>query len=241
MRSDWQTAFQRHERKFPLSATLWERAIERAAQLLPVERFDGVHDRVTIQTLYLDTPALDSYREYLESCPIRRKIRIRQYGYNGSVNGVCWLEIKVRHHDMSTKRRFRCERDQLGRLLEGEDLAEHVRAMNPNAAEALGVYRAARELIVERRMRPVARVKYQRIAFQDPRRPAIRLTVDRDIRFDAVRRAGVRYSGIVFEAKFHDEDPDWLETLMRDLAVEDWSRFSKYARAVRDLGLAGHG
>jgi hypothetical protein len=39
---------------------------------------------------YLDTPQLDSYREYLEDYPLRQKIRDRQYGYHDRFDGDCW-------------------------------------------------------------------------------------------------------------------------------------------------------
>jgi SPX domain protein involved in polyphosphate accumulation len=233
------TIFERHERKFPLRSELWTRAAERAAGILPVERFDGAHGRTTIRTVYLDTPALDSYREYVLESPLRRKVRIRQYVNGRNTNGECWLEIKIKHYTYSLKRRVRSHMDQIEALLEGHDIAAHVAEMNGGHAAALGIYRAIREAVHERNLRPVLQVVYDRTAFQQPGGRQVRLTLYRHIRFHAAGREVVKFPGIVLEAKFPDEEPSWLHDLMQDLSLSDWSRFSKYARAVRDLGLAG--
>ncbi len=245
MESPLQFAFVRRERKYPLPAGEWERVLAAAAARLPVERFDGAHERVDVRTIYLDTPALDSYREYCECRPVRTKLRIRQYGYEGRFGGECWVEIKIKRHGESFKRRFRCDGDTALALMAGEEVQERVLDLNRDGSDALDVYRAARRLILNRRLRPVARVDYERVSFQAPAALAgdtsstgfsVRLTADRRIDF---RSAGdsrsVRFDGVVLEVKHGGDEPCWLPELLAELGIRSSGRFSKYARAIEAL------
>ena len=207
---------------------------------MPIERFDGANDLSFIRTTYLDTPDLHSYREYLERRPVRTKVRVRQYGANRQVNGVCWVEIKVKKQQMTAKRRFRCTRQALLDLIDGRDVREDVANANPGKPAAMEIFEAARELILKGRLRPVVRVDYQRLAFQHPTQPESRITLDREIRYRAAtgpRRAA--HDGIVLEAKHADLEPQWLSDFLRALTLEKSSRFSKFARAVQALGVNG--
>ena len=207
---------------------------------MPVERFDGVNDLSFIRTTYLDTPDLHSYREYVERRPVRTKVRVRQYGVNGQVNGVCWVEIKVKKQQKTAKRRFRCTRRALLDLIDGRDIREDVLTANPGKPAAMEIFEAARELILKRRLRPVVRVDYQRLAFQHPTQPESRITLDREIRFRTATGPGrAGHDGIVLEAKHADIEPEWLSDFLRALTLEKSSRFSKFARAVQALGVNG--
>ena len=124
--------FNRRERKFPLTQDRWDGVAECAASYLPTQKYDGVHSITCIRTTYLDTPRLDSYREYLECRPIRKKIRIRQYGYDGVFEERCWVEIKIKRYAETLKRRFCCSNGGVVALLAGEDIIEEV--LRPSAA-----------------------------------------------------------------------------------------------------------
>lgn len=207
---------------------------------MPIERFDGVNDLSFIRTTYLDSPDLHSYREYVERRPLRTKVRIRQYGRNGQVNGVCWVEIKVKRQRKTAKRRFRCTPENVIELIEGRDVREDVLSQNSGKRTAMEIFEAARELILKRRLRPVVRVDYERMAFQHPTEPESRITLDREIRFRAATgsaRAG--HDGVILEAKHADLEPEWLSDFFRALTLEESSRFSKFARAVQALGVNG--
>lgn len=207
---------------------------------MPLERFDGVNDLSFIRTTYLDTPDLHSYREYVERRPLRTKVRIRQYGANGQVNGVCWVEIKVKKEQRTAKRRFRCTRQALADLIDGRDVRDDVVNANPGKPAAIEIFEAARELILKRRLRPVVRVDYQRLAFQHPTQPESRITLDREISYLAATGPGrAAHDGVILEAKHADLEPDWLSDFLRALTLEKSSRFSKYARAVQALRVNG--
>lgn len=240
MEAPLQLAFIRRERKYPLPAEHWDRVLAAAAKRLPVERFDGLHERVHVRTIYLDTRALDSYREYCERRPVRTKLRVRQYGYDGRFSDDCWVEIKIKRHGESFKRRFRCDADGLLALMAGRDVRQRVAVLNSDAGDALDVYTAARRMILNRGLGPVARVDYERVSFQHSGAPAARLTADRRIDFRAASDPGtVRFDGIVLEVKHGGDAPAWLPALLSDLDIAGNGRFSKYARAIEALRMPG--
>lgn len=228
--------FNRRELKFPLTSGVWQEVVDCAERYLPVERFDGVHGVVNIRTTYLDTPDLNSYREYQEARPIRRKVRIRQYGYDGEFDGACWVEIKIKRYLDSLKRRFGCSTEVLMDLMGGNDIRDHVVQYNPGFSEVADVYRAVRTMIADGGLGPVVRVDYDRVSFQDPSSPEVRITVDRGIRFRNARQSkSAGFDGVVLEVKYDDGEPKWLGKFLRELDLLDSRRFSKFARAVKAL------
>lgn len=233
--------FDRREKKFLLPHAAWDRIAACAERYLPVERFDDVHQITDIRTTYLDTPDLSSYREYVDRRPIRKKVRIRQYGYDGKFNGQCWVEVKIKNKGLTHKRRFCCAPDNLLEYLSGKDIQDHVVKMNRGRPEATEIYRAARSTIIRRNLRPIVRVDYHRISFQDPTSDDVRITVDRAVRFQAARNRSLTagYDGVVMELKYGLDEPAWFAELLRELSLGDSERFSKFAHAIKDLGLDG--
>ncbi len=241
MRELMQHAFDRREFKYPLESSRWTRVIRAAGRYLPVERFDGVHDLSDIRTTYLDTANLASYREYVEDRPLRRKVRIRQYGYDRRFADRLWVEIKIKRYEDCMKRSFCCNADALKEMMSGRDILGHVEQANPQRSEAREIYRAVRSQILDRDLRPVVRVDYERLSFQEASSPESRITVDRRIRFRLARKSTKSsHEGTVLEVKYCRREPGWLGSLLCDLALQEPSRFSKYARAVRALGVDGH-
>ncbi len=233
-----QYVFNRREEKFPLEPGDWERVVQCAEQYLPVEEFDGAHRVANIQTTYLDSADLQSYREYVEARPVRKKIRIRQYGYEGRFNGRCWVEIKIKRYEDSLKRRFCCSSEALLDLMSGRDIASQVNEANAQREEANEIYEAARKLILDNTLRPVVRVDYERMAFQSDSLPRTRITVDRRIRFRAAgQTAACSHLGTLLEVKYRGREPEWLGEFLHVLSVLEPSRFSKFARAIRALNV----
>lgn len=229
--------FNRRERKFPLAPNRWDEVIDCAKRYLPTERYDGVHSITQIRTTYLDTPNLHSYREYVEARPIRKKVRIRQYGYEGQFGDRCWVEIKIKHYQETLKRRFCCTTDRLMAFLAGEDIINHVLELNANHPDAVEIYRASRAMVAKDHLRAVVRVDYERLAFEDLSIQGTRITVDREIRYCATRRSiSSGFDGIILEVKCANGVPEWLADFRRGLALEGPRRFSKFARAIGELG-----
>lgn len=229
--------FNGRERKFPLTPDLWQSVADCAERYLPLEKFDGVHSVVSIRTTYLDTPSLTSYREYVDAKPIRRKIRIRQYGYEGEFDGNCWVEIKIKRYRDRLKRRFPCSNEKLLDFMSGTDIHGYVMESNNGSAEVSDIYVAARKLIVDRALAPVVRVDFDRLSFQDQTSPESRITIDRNLRFRTARGTQrASFDGIILEVKHGFQEPQWLESFLRDLKLQKSRRFSKFARAIKELG-----
>ena len=233
-----QHAFDRREFKYPLEASRWTRVIQAAGRYLPVERFDGVHDLSDIRTTYLDTANLASYREYVEDRPLRRKVRIRQYGYERRFADRLWVEIKIKRRSMSFKRRFCSDLGELSEFMAGRDVREAIRCRNHGVSEALEVYQAARTMIAKRRLSPVIRVDFERMSFQDPDSPDTRITVDRRLRFRTAKGpSAAEFDGIILEVKCANGNPAWLADFRRAAGIDEDNGFSKYARAVVSLSM----
>lgn len=227
-------AYSRRERKFPLRAETWDGIVGLVERHLPVERFDGVHETVCIRTTYLDTDDLASFREYERREPIRKKVRIRQYGYNAEFDANCWVEMKIKRYRQSLKRRFCCGSDDLPAFMDGRDIERQVLAFNAGSVEAAEIYHETQALVLERSLQPVVIVEYDRVSFQDGASSGVRVTVDRNIRFSDYSGSGTsEFDGIVLELKHSGAESEAIRKLIRDIKLPNSARFSKFARAVR--------
>ncbi len=228
------TTSQRIERKYPLPDAMLDLAIARLSDILPVHHYVGDHDWSSIRTTYLDTPDFSAYHDYLVRMPIRKKIRIRQYGANGVFGDLCWVEIKIKNHRVSLKRRFCCRKPDLVSLMRGEDILDRIVACNDG--DVTQTYHAIRSMVIEQDLRPAVRLDYERLAFQGPDSQGFRMTLDRNLRF--VSGCG-GYSGVleglVIESKHHGEEPEHLREMRRSLGLKRAKRFSKFARSVQRI------
>lgn len=119
-------------------------------------------------SLYLDTAALDVF--YRTGPDKRRKLRVRRYGDEASL----FLEEKAKSGNRVRKRRTTVPKTDLS-LLGGHS----------PAADWPGHW--FHQDLVERRLTPVCRVTYQRVALVGPGHAGLpRLTIDRELRGDLV-------------------------------------------------------
>jgi SPX domain protein involved in polyphosphate accumulation len=228
------TTSQRVERKYPLPNHMLPLVEEGLRRYLPVYHHVGQHDWVSMQTIYLDTPDLQCYQEYLDRLPVRRKIRVRQYGINGKFDDICWVEIKVKKKKLSLKRRFRCLSDDLGLLIKGEDILDRI--AERNEADISQTYHVIRSMILEQELVPAVRVRYERMSFQPAESNGLRVTLDRNVRFASpCRQYKAHLNGLILEVKHHGNRPMWVKELKDQLGMRRAKRFSKFARSIRDL------
>lgn len=228
------TTAQRCERKFPLCVAVLEDAIQYCRAFLPVHHFAGPHDWSNIRTTYLDTLDGLCYREYVDDVPIRRKVRIRQYGANGKYEALCWVELKLKHESLSLKRRFCCRKEDVPAFLQGKDIIEQIGPEHdPKNRQAYKMVRAA---VMDMHLLPVVRVDYDRIAFQNPNDATLRMTLDRNLRFcSASREYQGRLEGLVLEVKHAGDKPAWLADLRAQLGLKRVYRYSKFGRCMKRL------
>lgn len=228
------TTSQRVERKYPLCVIVKEEAINALRAIRPVYRYDSSGDWSSIRTTYLDTLNFQCYQEYLQDLPIRRKVRIRQYGVNGRFGDTCWFEMKLKNERVSMKRRFQCSLEDAARMLKGENILDRIGpAGGPDLRRAYHLIFGA---ITEQELVPVVRVDYERISFQDPADPNLRLTLDRQLRFcSASREHRGRLEGLVLEIKYTGDQPAWLPILEQRISMKRIIRYSKFGRAMKRL------
>jgi SPX domain protein involved in polyphosphate accumulation len=228
------TTSQRVEQKYPLVEEMLDDAIAHLSELLPIRRYNDQDVWSSLRTTYLDTPDRRCYQEYIRDLPVRHKVRIRQYGVNGHLDEVCWVELKVKHRNLGIKRRFACGVGDATRLIAGEDVLDGV--LRHNEDDVTPIYRMIRSMIVEGRLEPVVRVDYRRLSFQRADDPHMRLTLDRGLSFHSpsLEHRG-ELDGLVLEVKHNGVKPAWLPALRETLALKRARRFSKFARSMDKL------
>lgn len=228
------TTSQRIERKYPLCVVALDHTLDELKSLLPVYHYDGPNDWSTIRTTYLDTPGFQCYQEYLQDLPVRRKVRIRQYGVDGRFGSLCWFEFKLKHASLSMKRRFCCALADAERFLKKEDIFERIGP--PDGTDLRQAYNLIRSAVTDMKLTPVIRIDYERISFQKPDDPNLRVTLDRDLRFcSASREHKGRLEGLVLEVKYAEARPEWLPVLQERLGARRKKRYSKFGRSMKRL------
>lgn len=233
-RTTGNTTSQRLERKYPLAEDMLAPVSHALAERLPVRRYQPGVDWSSLRTIYLDTPDMGCYQEYLQELPVRQKIRIRQYGVDGRFDQHCWVEMKIKNQGVSLKNRFRCMTEHLPPMLAGEDIAAAVREHND--ADGVRIYAAIRAFMMERDLKPLVRVDYERLSFGREDDPSVRVTLDRQVRFcSATREYAGTLEGLVLEIKYAGDRPAWMPELKTALELKRQLRFSKFARSVRQL------
>lgn len=228
------TTKQRIERKYSVAEEQLANAVETLSQYLPVHHHAGQHDWSTLRTIYLDSPDHRAYHEYLQDLPVRRKIRIRQYGIGGHFESLSWVELKEKRRNVSRKWRFRCHSEEVTKLLRGKNILKHLYELNNAGVKA--TYTLIREMIAELHLTPKVKMEYERVAFQSAEDQTIRVTLDRNLSYQAAGngKAGA-LDGLVLEFKHNGTRPDWMQTLPAQLGVQRKKRFSKFGRSMNRI------
>ncbi|GMU24571.1 MAG: hypothetical protein AMXMBFR13_46450 [Phycisphaerae bacterium] len=228
------TTTQRVERKYPLPTERLNEAVDELTRVVPIFRYSELSEWSSIRTTYLDSLDFQCYQEYLQDLPIRRKIRIRQYGVAGKYSDFCWFELKLKNGSLSLKRRFRCALDQIPAVMKGDSLLEQVQPHN--TTDVRQAFHLVRTAIAQQRLLPVVRVEYERLSFQDATDSGLRITLDRDVRFcSSCRRFAGELEGLVLEVKHNGDRPDWLPGMRERLELKRALRFSKFGRCMKAL------
>jgi SPX domain protein involved in polyphosphate accumulation len=228
------TTSERIERKYALPDFMLDDAVNAIERILPIYRYNGSSNWTSIRTTYLDTLGFQCYQDYLQKLPVRKKIRIRQYGLNGRFDGIYWVEIKVKNHRLSMKQRFRCGAGELTLFMQENKVRERI--IQQNKFDVAHTYDMIYAMIHNQGLGPAVQVQYERLAFQPEGRSDLRVTLDRDIQFQCpqqIHRAALQ--GLVLEVKHNGGIPDWMSELRAILGLRRVKRFSKFARSIRRL------
>lgn len=228
----------RVELKYAISEAEADAALRLSALFLEPDRDETERQRIT--SLYLDSPVLDFLRWQRARRPERFKLRIRTYGEGP---GVAWVEVKGRAGGRVHKQRAAIDSSAAFALLTG-------RAVVPLREDS---GRQGLTAFCERQHAfgavPQVALRYERQSLRDPADPAVRVTVDRQARWQRARpdqaaldertgawtRLNVPASdvegGTILELKHGGRPPAWMEPLVRRLEPRR-IRFSKYAAAM---------
>ena len=194
-----------------------------------------------VHSLYLDSDEMVFYRQTLNGDKNRLKMRARFYDQD--IDSPVFLEIKRRTNDTISKQRCAIRREALWTVLRGQ-LPEPsmIVSKGKNAAFALDNFL---RLLLAHQAKPVAHVRYLREAWVSRADNSLRVTMDRNVRFDVQAEARLETSmedpiavfdpEVVLELKFTNRCPDWFEQLARVFNLRQYSA-AKYAEGVTLFG-----
>jgi SPX domain protein involved in polyphosphate accumulation len=203
----------------------------------PVFMFAKDQPVTHVRTTYLDNETFDTYYDWLNREPIRYKIRYRQYGYNGEFSDEVWMEMKIKNHSISQKKRFKIKAQHVDKFTSGEDVLKEVVKENKKNRDIVETYTRIQGYIVSKELKPVLTIEYKRVSFQPSEDSDVRITLDRDIVIrNLVTGQTAQDKCVVLETKVSGpRTPLWLNDLMEELGTTQDVRFSKFAVGMQQL------
>jgi SPX domain protein involved in polyphosphate accumulation len=194
-----------------------------------------------IHSLYLDSPDLKFYRQTANGEKNRYKLRVRYYDEDEAA--PAFLEIKRRSDNAIFKQRCPIHKSAVSTVLAGAmPLPSMVLSGDPQHIRALERFV---RFVVEDQLRPTGHVAYRREAWISAHDNSVRVTMDRDIRFDSnpttdlttnmakpVRPFG---NHAVLEIKFTGRFPAWFAEIVRACGLTRGSA-AKYADGLLLFG-----
>lgn len=221
--------FQRVEKKYLLTAEQREQLLSLISHRLTPD----IHGVSTICSLYLDTPTFLLVRNSIQAERYKEKLRLRSYGIQQD-DGKVFLEIKKKYKGVVYKRRISATLKQA---------MDYIYNGIP-----LGDSQILREIDYAMRFygqpKPAVMLCYEREAFYVVDAPALRLTLDSNVRYrttELTPKAGLdgkcilpQDKDFILEFKTDAAMPLWLAQAFEQCKIYP-SSFSKYANAYRDL------
>ncbi len=161
---EYQSVFQRYEKKYRMSRFQWELLLERLEPYFIQDDY-GLH---TICNLYYDTEDYQLIRTSLEKPRYKEKLRLRSYGIPNRTDRV-FLELKKKYAGVVYKRRVSLPLNLVESFLGADEMNRKRMLLRGRLAEPKG---ADRQILAEidwflKRYQPAAKVYlgYDRIAF----------------------------------------------------------------------------
>jgi hypothetical protein len=193
----------------------------------------------TVRSLYLDTKSLTFYQEKLAGLKERRKLRIR--GYNEYCpTAPVFLEIKRKKGLAILKWRSILSFQNLLPLLETSDVESYVSALG-GCEEARDNARRFLFHFHNQALRPTLNVIYEREAFLSRVDPKIRITFDKNLRyqnnvtlnsvFEETQTLYALPNRFILEIKTNSGIPLWLQLVISKLTLQQ-EALSKYTICI---------
>lgn len=161
--------YQRQEFKYFVPNKLIDILIPELLNYLEYDHFSQ-NGFYPIYTTYFDTIDWQAFYAKMAGVQHRQKFRIRSYYPNPKPNEKVFLEIKAKSDNTVYKVRTPIAMEQIEKLLKGE------KSPVKNA-----LYDEWRYAIVRNSIKPCLLNTYDRLAFESPRFPGLRITLDRNV------------------------------------------------------------
>lgn len=195
-----------------------------------------------IDSLYLDSDDLKTYWDTINGNKNRYKLRLRYY--DDRPDSPVFFELKRRMNDAILKQRGGVRRDAVDALLQGElPGPEHMLSDNPR--HLLAVQNFCR-LMLDIRAKPKGHVAYLREAWVSTHDNSVRVTMDRDVRFEPEFTARLSCEmnnpvwpfepKVILELKFTGRYPNWFRELVQSFNLIRVAA-AKYADGISEVGL----
>ncbi len=231
------TTFERSEKKYLAGSSRYHLTLEIVKKFVPIYMFRKDQPVTIVRTTYLDNETFDTYYAWLNREPIRYKVRYREYGYDGKFSDEVWMEVKIRNHAVSQKKRFMIRRQCLDKFVSGQDVLKEVVKDNKRIPDLVGAYTAIQGYIISNGLKPVLTMEYNRVSFQPSEDSDVRITLDKDIVMrNLVTGQVTKDNCVVMETKVSGpRTPLWLDELIEQLGTTRNVRFSKFALGMQRL------
>ena len=232
----------RLEYKYLISNT---KLIQLRNDLLPFVEYDkhlnnGRQD-YTVRSIYFDNRKLDYYYDKIEGIKTRKKLRIRGYNFKKGKN-LIFLEIKKKNDSYVYKNRTPLLFENLNQLLETGDVERFVSDQYRND-ESVDDGKRFFYHFINKSLRPVILVVYEREAFTCKFDNRLRITFDMNLRYSPFPAIEDLYSEehlykvlvnrSILEIKFNRNKPTWLQNIINKYELSRQS-LSKYVICLDD-------
>lgn len=234
---------QRLELKYHISEEKALAVRDFLSSYLEIDEFGATRPNLSypVHSLYLDSPGLATYHHTINGNKNRYKLRLRFY--ENRPNAPVYFEVKRRMNTAILKQRGSVHREAVPRVLAGQFPAPTDLASN-DPKHIAGIQRFL-TLMTELQARPKVHIYYQREAWISRQDNSVRVTLDRDVRFEPDPTCALRTemtnpivvfpNDVILELKFTGRFPDWWIELVRVFNLHQGSA-AKYADGIVKWG-----
>lgn len=234
---------QRFELKYIISEEVALAVRSFVAAYLEIDEYGATRPNLSypVHSLYLDSDQFLLYWHTINGNKNRYKLRLRFYENRPSA--PVYFEIKRRVNDAILKQRGAVRREAVDFLLAGH-LPEPAHLVSNEPRQLTALQRFC-QLMIDIRAKPKAHISYLREAWISPANNSVRITMDRDVKFDPEPTARLASEmlaprvvfgrNVVLELKFTGRFPDWFRELVRVFGLRQCSA-AKYADGLALIG-----
>ena len=220
--------FRRYEFKYWVEPRVKQRFLDYLLNFMSLDAHDPAGAGYQVTSLYLDNPAIQTYREKVDGDIERRKYRIRYY--NGDHRKL-FLEIKEKRNFFVRKLR------RMERLEADEPISQDLLSLSGEGDCSFAFAVKAQNL------RPFCWVSYQRIALVGKHNQDLRVTFDTNLCGTLATGFSLGHMElrplllsqwrrqVIMEIKFDHYLPTWMDVGIRELGLTPQS-ISKYGMGV---------